>query len=737
MEDADSQPDPTDPALRPPAPSSRDGNVLSAIWRHRVMAAVLFGLCVFCACVYILSVPPVYRGTTRLLITQIPAVNIDPEATRRFLRTQCELIQSMPVVAMAIGSANVEEDVDAVRASLRAELDSQADVVDVSVTSGSAEDAAKLANQIVASYQSMLVSQHSTAQETNLGALEKAKQFNDAQMSEARRRLEELGPGIGASSPTTTGAGGGQAGGDASAVGTSSMGAMSIEELLAAAHGQAAAAESAYERAAGLPVGGAASGGAASGGAASGGAASGAATTQGDDLSSIPSEDELDAIKTERDELRHRLSDMQELYLPAHPLVKAAQGRMDELSAQYISGTRRRWLAASRNEAELARQAAIHRQESAKARAQQEEYEQLQSDVSRLAKSDSALDEKISQVDLSKDAQTIQVVALDGIIKPPKAPIWPRKTWILLAGAIGGLALGLGSAVARDRLDPRFQSVESVKNALGLAVLGAIPEMHGVLTATARGQKVSLDPASDVAEAFRGLRTTLQFGALGKRMKTFVITSAHAGDGKTTLVSNLAITLAQGGRRVVILDGDARNPSLHQVWAMSNKVGWASVLSGGNVSEVIQRSPSPNLDVIPVGPAPKDPYEALNDPVFAEMLDELADRYDVVLLDAPPVLAVSDARVLAALCEASILVARVKKSDRRTSRAALEALTNVGATVIGVAVNDVASVSPSGYGTSSPKRRLASVQPSPRGLTMQEMGSVKRYKPKSRAGRSD
>ena len=186
------------------------------------------------------------------------------------------------------------------------------------------------------------------------------------------------------------------------------------------------------------------------------------------------------------------------------------------------------------------------------------------------------------------------------------------------------------------------------------------------------------------------------------RTKTILITSAVSGDGKSTLVSNLGIALAQAGKRVLIVDADFRAPMQHRLFDLKDRIGLSTVLAGGErVDRAVQRTEIEGLDVLGCGPVPANPSEVLNDPAFVEYLNELADKYDLVLLDSPPVTAVADARVLAVSADVSMLVVRPARSTRKQVTAARDGLRSVGARLVGVAVNGVSKrsgfVSASGY----------------------------------------
>jgi capsular exopolysaccharide synthesis family protein len=199
------------------------------------------------------------------------------------------------------------------------------------------------------------------------------------------------------------------------------------------------------------------------------------------------------------------------------------------------------------------------------------------------------------------------------------------------------------------------------------------------------------NPRSAAAEAVRTLRTALHFGFAGSEdVKAIVVTSPSAGDGKSTVASNLAIAMAQADQRVLLIDADLRRPTQHAIYEVSPERGLGSILTDRRpVAEAIIPNVMENLDLLPCGPLPNNPVELLNNGFFADLLEKLRERYDRVIIDAPPVVPLADARVISALADATLLVLRADRSTRRVSLAARNELWRVRATRIGVVFNGV------------------------------------------------
>jgi capsular exopolysaccharide synthesis family protein len=210
------------------------------------------------------------------------------------------------------------------------------------------------------------------------------------------------------------------------------------------------------------------------------------------------------------------------------------------------------------------------------------------------------------------------------------------------------------------------------------------------LSIVARGQKVRLKPKSVIAEAYRTVRTAVFFGVPKDEAKTILVTSPAPGDGKSTLVSNLAIAMAQAGQRVLVLDADFRRPMQHNIFEVDSETGLPGVFAGAiSLDEAIQPGPVEGFDILACGSEVPNPSEILNSHAFAETLKSLSERYDRVIIDSPPVGPVTDSQILAAICDVVLLVLRAGKSMRRRSQQARDTLLSVGAHLLGAVVNDV------------------------------------------------
>ncbi|WP_438351891.1 CpsD/CapB family tyrosine-protein kinase [Paenibacillus sp. FA6] len=200
----------------------------------------------------------------------------------------------------------------------------------------------------------------------------------------------------------------------------------------------------------------------------------------------------------------------------------------------------------------------------------------------------------------------------------------------------------------------------------------------------------SIDPKSPVSEAYRTLRTNILYSAIDEQIRTIMVASAQAGEGKTTTVSNLAVAYAQEGKRVLLIDADFRKPSLHKVFTISNHLGLTSVLSNQtSIQDVVKDTFVENLDVITSGPIPPNPSEMLGSLKMKTILEQMKEQYDVILFDTPPVLAVTDALIVSSLCDGIILVVNSSKVKKELVKKAKANLEHVHSRFLGVVLNNI------------------------------------------------
>jgi capsular exopolysaccharide synthesis family protein len=284
------------------------------------------------------------------------------------------------------------------------------------------------------------------------------------------------------------------------------------------------------------------------------------------------------------------------------------------------------------------------------------------------------------------------------VVQPAEAPASPSSTGLPMSLALGlltGLALGLGGALARNALDNSVKSPDQLRDVTKVPNLGTIAYDPGV---PKHPLTVHENPHSPRAEAFRQLRTNLQFLDVDTQHKVVVVTSSMPGEGKTTTLANLAIALAYAGSRVLVVEADLRRPKLADLLGVERSVGLTSILAGRvRAEQAVQHWSGGVFDVLASGPLPPNPSELLGSQHMATMLADLRERYDLVLLDTPPLLPVTDAAAVAPSTDGAILACRFKKTRRTQVDAAVMALDAVSVPVLGTVFTMVPNTGPRAY----------------------------------------
>ncbi len=297
----------------------------------------------------------------------------------------------------------------------------------------------------------------------------------------------------------------------------------------------------------------------------------------------------------------------------------------------------------------------------------------------------------------------------------PTVPISPKPVRNLALGVVLGLLLGLGLALLRDLLDTTIKGEKDCAEVSEATVIGGIafdPE------APKRPLIVQANPHSPRAEAFRTLRTNLQFVDAANHPRSIVFTSSIPGEGKTTTTANLAITMAAGGARVCIVEGDLRRPRLLEYMGMDGALGLTNVLIGrADLTEVIQQFGDTSVFVVGAGSVPPNPSELLGSAAMAKTLRELESRFDLVIIDAPPLLPVTDAAILSTITGGTVIVVGAGMVNRDHLAKSLQSLEAVQGRLLGLVLNliptkggDAYSYYRAGYAPESPRKRAKDLE---------------------------
>lgn len=273
--------------------------------------------------------------------------------------------------------------------------------------------------------------------------------------------------------------------------------------------------------------------------------------------------------------------------------------------------------------------------------------------------------------------------------------VWPNIPIIGLLSLIVGSCLGGLLAIVREVTDRVYHDPSEIRSSLGIPVIGQIPANKSKNTLDKYDRVLPAigtvhDGKSRFSESFRGVRTAFQFSSHRNNLKVVQVTSPLPGDGKSTFVGNLAASAAKGGKRVLVIDADMRRPQIHKIFGEDIHNGLADVLTGVvEINDVIKDTQVENLSIITAGIPPENPSELLSNQMFGETLEVLKEKFDMILVDGPPVLAVSDPSIISTVVDGVVMMLKIRKGVRQTSRKAKEILEDVDANLIGVVVNGV------------------------------------------------
>jgi capsular exopolysaccharide synthesis family protein len=299
---------------------------------------------------------------------------------------------------------------------------------------------------------------------------------------------------------------------------------------------------------------------------------------------------------------------------------------------------------------------------------------------------------QLDQLDLASELTQTGGAQVISEAQEPTTPARPTPVRNAVLALVAGLALGVGVAFLRDHLDDSIKTKEDLEQATsGLNVLGLVPAVPKWRDRK-RPVLISVsDASSHVSEAYRALRTSVRFLGLDRRLQVVQLTSSVAAEGKTTTVANLGVAMARAGARVVVIDCDLRRPRLHEFFQVDNTTGFTSVLLGEvHLSDaLVSVSGEENLYVLPSGPPPPNPSELLSGKRVGELLDRLREAVDIVLIDTPPVLPVSDARILSGVVDGVALVASSQRATVNDVARSVELLKQVGAPLLGTVLNGI------------------------------------------------
>jgi capsular exopolysaccharide synthesis family protein len=326
------------------------------------------------------------------------------------------------------------------------------------------------------------------------------------------------------------------------------------------------------------------------------------------------------------------------------------------------------------------------------------EYQNMEEEVKMLEEEYSQLQMFTNQLALMQAAENPGRVRQIGTAQIPRQKYFPRWEINLPAGSMLGLMLGVGLAMLLELIDTSIKTSRDIPRHVHVPILGTIPDVDDEEVQIEQVELAARTaPRSMVAEAFRTIRTNLLLSSPAERQRTVLVASSRPEEGRTTVAINLALSIAQNGRRVLLVDANFHRPAVQRFFPNTQGGGLSNVLIGQKtLAEVAVPTDLPNLDILPSGPIPPNPTELLAGPYLQKMIAEAQDRYDQIIFDGPPVLLVSDGLVLAGAVDGVILVCRAKTTSRGVALRGREQLERVNGRLFGAVLN-AAQVARGGY----------------------------------------
>jgi polysaccharide biosynthesis transport protein len=388
------------------------------------------------------------------------------------------------------------------------------------------------------------------------------------------------------------------------------------------------------------------------------------------------------------------------IYKPAFPEMMQLRNQIKELDRQAQTeaaaiklSIKAGYMAAKEEEDNLLAQLAIGKTDVVEQRNRSIQYNILKREVDTNRQLYDGLLQRYKEIGVAGGVGTNNISIVDKATMPgsPRSPNLPLN---VVLGLAAGLLLGCLMALGLDYLDDSFKAPEDIERELGLSVIGVVPKPQAGTTI----EEELADARSGMSEAYRSLRTGLQFSTSEGLPRTLLVTSSKPSEGKTTTTIYLARTLAHIGLNVLLIDADLRNASVHKRMGHSNELGLSNYLSGSRSPEdVVQATDTDRLVVMTSGPLPPNPAELLSGPKFPALMTLAAESFDVVLIDGPPVMGLADAPLLSSMIQATMLVVAANETRRSTVRIALKRLQFARANIVGTLLNKF-DVKQTGYG---------------------------------------
>lgn len=419
-----------------------------------------------------------------------------------------------------------------------------------------------------------------------------------------------------------------------------------------------------------------------------------------DMLDSIPevlSNDLVKEVKKMEVVLYSRMSELSKKYGRNHPQMKAIKSELADLkkrkaveAKRVVNSLKNEYKLALAREDSLKHALAMQKTESLKFNKKAVQFGVLQRETESSKHMYEMLIRRFKETSLTEEMKTGNIRIIDKA-EVPELPVKPKKKRNLLLAVIVGLSLGVGIAFFLEYLDNTIKLPEEIKEELKIPYLGPVPAFSQDENQSSTIDLVTIhSPKSTASESYRGIRTGILFSSADTTPQIIMVTSAGPKEGKTVTSANLSVCMANAGSKTLIVDGDMRRPRIHKVFDMDRNIGLSSILVGtGSPEDAIVASSIQGLDILPVGPIPPNPSEIIGSKKMKQFLDDLRKKYTRIIIDSPPISAVTDAVALAQMVDTTLLVIRAGETPRQVIQNSLEQLYAVNAKVLGAILNAV------------------------------------------------
>lgn len=414
----------------------------------------------------------------------------------------------------------------------------------------------------------------------------------------------------------------------------------------------------------------------------------------------------IQQLKQQREQLSQEADRLSAEYGTRHPELRGVSDALAQVEAAIdreinviLDSFEERLARAEARESELATERDNIRAEMTGLSQAEPVYNQLERDITIAADIMAMLARRYKETDLYRRQQDVNNIEVLDAAVVPDHPVRPRRRLIVAVAMVLGTVLGVGLAFLVELLDNTVRTQEDVERNLGFTFLGVVPSIKsGGRERAGRAEEeeakpdlyIHENPKSTVAECCRSIRTNLHFMSPDRPLRRLLVTSAGPREGKTSTAINLATVMAQSNQRVLLVDTDMRRPRLHRAFGFGNEIGLTNLMLGEvDYEEAIRPTEVPRLDVLSCGPIPPNPTELMHTERFRTIVEALSERYDRVIFDSPPVIAVADAMILANMADGVLFVIKTGQTSREVVRRAKSLLEGINAPLLGAVLNDL------------------------------------------------